>query len=208
MERSVWNRCVGRSEVRVGPPGEVCVCGGEPGSGGQDRSGSRGMWRRAEQRMWKRDVTYRGFQPARILVHVRRADTQIWQCLAETAFSRKSKLTMFDVGGLCWENCCQTRVEFFCPFFWSLSLHMELVVNLSALHTVRNKTLPCLDFFIDWNVAPLLPFQPGDLKRAGAPSKATRRPNCLCLRVLTVHVGARAHLCLWKKKKTGKTETT
>lgn len=84
-------------------------------AGGQHGSGSRAMWRRAEQKMWQRDVTDRGFQPAWILVHVRRADTQSWRCLAGPAFSRKSKLTMFDVGGLCWENCCQTRVEFFCP---------------------------------------------------------------------------------------------
>lgn len=89
-----------RSEVRVGPPGEVYVCGGELGSGSQDRSGSNAMWRRADHKMWKRHVTYTGFQPARIVVHVSRADTQILQCLAETAFSRKSKLMMFDVSRL------------------------------------------------------------------------------------------------------------
>lgn len=92
FEHSVWNHCVGKSQVRVGPPGEVYVCGGGLGFEGQYRSGSRAMW--------KRDITYSGFQPARILIHVSHADTQILKCLAETACSRKSKLMMFDTGRL------------------------------------------------------------------------------------------------------------
>lgn len=49
---------MGRSEVRVGPPGEVCVCGGELG-GPQVTTGQDfvPMWRRAEHKEWKRDVT-------------------------------------------------------------------------------------------------------------------------------------------------------
>lgn len=188
---------MGRSEVRIGPPGEVCVCGGEPGSRGQYRSGSRAMcW--GEQSRKCESVTSRieVSSPHGVSSTFRRADTQISQCLAETAFSRKSKLTMFDVRRLCWENCCQTQVEFFCPplvpflYIWSW-LSTSLPCTQSGIKSFCVWTFSLIEMLSHDCL-----FSQGDPNRIGAPSKASRGPNCLCLRVLTVHVGARVHPCL------------
>lgn len=132
----------GRSEVRVGTLGEVCVCGGEPGCRGQRRSGGLAARRcGAERRTWKREVACGGF-PARVGPRLSRRHTDA----RRRDPTERSALTMFDVGRLA-ESLSDTSGIPLCPtpLLGPVPLHMEPVVSRTSF---RSQTSP-FGLFID-----------------------------------------------------------